>query len=126
MKRVLIAEDNPDTLGLLRIQMRGAPFWCDFQNTGEGAKALYVAARKRGTPYDLLVFDVAMPMKTGTTILRYIRENGDWHTPAFLVTALQPHEVEPAAGELGAKVFYKPEGVLRLKEHITNALATTP
>jgi CheY-like chemotaxis protein len=120
--RILIAEDNPEQLGLLKIMLEPLPVDVQYANTGELALAMWHAAKKEGTPYDLIVTDDAMPMKTGMTVLAEIRNEGD-DVPVIMVTALQPYEVEQDARKHAAFcVLFKPEGYVYLVEHMTAAL----
>jgi CheY-like chemotaxis protein len=120
MPRVLFAEDSPDSVGLLRIQLNKAPFDWEIALTGLEALALYRVARRDGKPYDLLVFDVAMPMQTGTAALRQLQDEGD-KTPAILATALDDGEVDDEGLAVMAR-FRKPGAYENIVEKVTNAL----
>ncbi|HKS27805.1 MAG TPA: response regulator [Pyrinomonadaceae bacterium] len=122
-KRILIAEDNPELAGLIRIAFLGAPFRYDLANTGQEVTALHHLAVEHGDPYDLLVLDVAMPMKLGTTALREIRAEGDMQTPAIVFTGLPPDQTEAEVKDLNVLcVLYKPLGYDELMRHILQAL----
>lgn len=107
--RILIAEDNPELLAMLRWFFREGPYEADLVNTGILAGQRYRAAVRDGNPYDLLLFDHAMPMGLGLSVVEEIRRDGDWKTPVVLMTALNPRDVQEKAKELGvARVVFKP------------------
>lgn len=107
--RVLVAEDNPDLLPLIREHLREAPFDAEFVNTGLLASQLYHAAIRDEKPFDLLLLDHAMPMGLGLGVVAEIREQGDWKTPVVLMTACTPKEVKKEAERLRVcQVIYKP------------------
>ncbi len=121
--RVLIAEDNPDTRGLLSHVLKGSAYQFDFAKTGQQAIELYQEAQKSGPSYNLLILDNAMPMKTGVTVAEEIRDAGDLATPIIFFTALEPREIEPDAVRLHACVIYKPEATTAIISHIEKALS---
>jgi CheY-like chemotaxis protein len=109
MKSVLLADDNPTNRQMMKLWLEGQTSKIDLASTGSEALMLYNTAKLAGKPYDLLILDIAMPWKTGTTVLEEIRESGDWETPVVFHTALEPYKVEPDAKKWGAEVVYKPE-----------------
>lgn len=105
--KVLVAEDNPETLELLLMLLRPR-CRAEYATTGREAKALYRKAKAEGEPFDLLLFDAAMPLSLGTTALREIREEGGT-TPAVFLTALPKTKMdELTAGLDNFKIIAKP------------------
>lgn len=105
--KVLVAEDNPETLGLLLMLLRPC-CRAEHATTGREATALYRKAKAEGDPFDLLLLDAAMPLSLGTTALREIREEGGT-TPAVFLTALPKSKMdELTAGLDNFKVIAKP------------------
>lgn len=123
MKRVLIAEDNPDLRTLLAQLMRDAPFETTFAATGLEAMSHYRTALSKGEPFDLLALDVAMPMRSGLAVLQEVRQSGDTQTRALFHTALLPVDVAEEAHRLSARVVYKPEASVLLKRYILEELS---
>ncbi len=70
-RRVLLVEDNADTLGLLAEQLRDAGH--QVMTATSVAGALEVAG---DTPCDVLVADIGLPDGTGWDLLRALRERG--------------------------------------------------
>lgn len=107
--RILVAEDNPDLLPMLRAHFKHSPFDAEFVNTGLLASQMYHAAIRDGRPFDLLLLDHAMPMGLGLSVVQEIRDLGDWKTPVVLMTACTPREVKKDADRLKVcKIIYKP------------------
>ena len=67
-KRIMIADDNPDTLSFMRIALEQAGY--EVQTAPEGAQALALLAKRRA---DLLITDVFMPGQDGIETLRDCR-----------------------------------------------------
>jgi CheY-like chemotaxis protein len=108
--RILIAEDNPETHGLLQVLLRDEPYRADFATTGMEALSYYHHANRDCDPYRLLILDIAMPLKTGLTVAREVRAAGDWDTEIVFLTAVDQSEAAEAAREVAAAVWQKPFG----------------
>ena len=68
LKRIMIADDNPDTLSFMRVALEQAGY--EVQTAPEGAQALALLAKRRA---DLLITDVFMPGQDGIETLRDCR-----------------------------------------------------
>ena len=64
-QRILIADDNPDTLSFMQAALEKAGY--EVQTAPEGAQALALLARRRA---DLLITDIFMPGHDGIETLR--------------------------------------------------------
>ena len=64
-KRIMIADDNPDTLSFMQVALVQAGY--EVQTAPEGAQALALLAKRRA---DLLITDVFMPGQDGIETLR--------------------------------------------------------
>ena len=64
-KRIMIADDNPDTLCFMQVALEQAGY--EVQTAPEGAQALALLAKRRA---DLLITDVFMPGQDGIETLR--------------------------------------------------------
>ena len=67
-KRIMIADDNPDTLSFMQAVLEQAGY--EVQTAPEGARALALLAMR---PADLLITDVFMPGQDGIETLRDCR-----------------------------------------------------
>ena len=111
--RVLVAEDEPAIVSLVRKALEAAGFVVD--ETGNGDEALDLAA---SVPYQALVLDVMLPGRDGLSILRLLRERKN-ETPVLLLTARSGLRERVEGLNLGAddylsKPFYTDELVARL------------
>lgn len=122
--RILLAEDDPGTTQVLRLQMQLVGLECDFASDGAAALALYREARAEGRPYSLLALDVAMPTLSGFAVAEAVRAGGDAQTPILFVTADDSTFSRARAKMVGAAVYLvKPKAVIDLPERIRQVLA---
>jgi CheY-like chemotaxis protein len=82
-KRVLIAEDDPDTRFLLSLVLNEHGY--DVVTAADGIEALALAEQH---PPDLMVFDQMMPRMTGSDCVRMVRTHTRLcRVPVVMVTA---------------------------------------
>jgi len=123
MTRVLIVDDRPENLYLLRVLFTGHGFEVD--EARNGAEALVKA---RQVPPDLVVSDLLMPVMDGFTLLRHWKIDDRLKPIPFVVytaTYTEPTD-ERLALDLGADAFIlkptEPEPfVARLREVLLGA-----
>lgn len=111
MKRVLIADDDEDSLKLLsHIVCKLDETQCDCARDGLEAILLYKRTVSEGASYAVLILDVMMPVKTGFEVSDFVRkESGDVETPIILLTALVEPLIRPHARYSRAtEVWHKP------------------
>jgi CheY-like chemotaxis protein len=116
---VLVVEDEPDILRLVKIQLHLSGHRATGAESAQ--EALDIIARQG--PPDVLILDVAMPRMNGLELLRRLRaREGMEHLPAiFLSARAQPDDV--AAGEaLGALYLTKPFADSDLVEAVDRVL----
>jgi CheY-like chemotaxis protein len=93
--RILIAEDNPENVVLLRAYLEGLPLSLHFASNGVEA----LDERRRGH-YDLVMMDVQMPVMDGYTATREIRaweaQQNATRVPIVALTAHAPDESNAA------------------------------
>lgn len=83
MKRILVAEDRPESLELLRTVLESAGY--NVIEAGDGEEALQKAF---GDPIDMVVLDLQMPKMDGLTVLTILRQNRLFRdTPIIALTA---------------------------------------
>ena len=96
MARVLIVDDEPDILLMLRVSLEAAGFTTALAADGDVA-----LQRVRQEPFDLILLDVMMPVLDGWGVLEALR--GDAEAPKIIVLSAKsaPRDVAKAM-ELGA------------------------
>jgi len=114
-ERILVVEDDPDILELLRLNLSQAGFEVTTAKNGDDA----LAALRRSQP-DLVLLDLMLPGRSGTEVCREIRGDDRLRaTPVIMLTA-KSEEIDRVVGfELGAddyvtKPFSPRELVLRV------------
>jgi two-component system phosphate regulon response regulator PhoB len=115
-QRILVVDDEPDLLELVRVNLRQAGFDVDIAETGRQA-----LDRLRRSRPDLVILDLMLPDLSGTDVCRHVRSDpslGD--VPIIMLTA-RGEEVDRVVGlELGAddyvtKPFSPRELTLRVR-----------
>ncbi|UCE87515.1 MAG: response regulator [Deltaproteobacteria bacterium] len=114
--RILVVDDEPDLLELVRVNLEKSGF--EVETAVSGREALAIARR---TPPDLIVLDLMLPDVPGTEICRTIRaEPSISGLPIIMLTA-KSDEIDRVVGfELGAddyvtKPFSPRELTLRVR-----------
>jgi signal transduction histidine kinase/AmiR/NasT family two-component response regulator len=72
--RVLLAEDGPDNQRLISFVLKKAGAKVTVAENGQVANDLALAARDEGTPFDLILMDMQMPVLNGYDATRRLRE----------------------------------------------------
>jgi two-component system chemotaxis response regulator CheY len=103
--RFLVVDDEPDTLLLVRANVRAWGHECLVADNAEDALRL---VRDPATTPDVLLLDVAMPGTDGPALLRQLRESGDEPAVVLLVSAVTPEELDVVASEFGVGWLSKP------------------
>ena len=111
--RVLIIDDDPDTVQLLKMTLRAAGM--DVAGALNANEALEKCIRH---PPDILLLDLMMPEVDGWETLRRLRTVTD--APVVIVSAKETREeiidgLDTGADDYVTKPFYPPEIVSRLK-----------
>jgi two-component system phosphate regulon response regulator PhoB len=115
-ERILVVDDEPDILELVRFNLAQAGLEVETAATAEQA----LAALRR-TPPDLVVLDLMLPDRPGTDVCREIRRDPSLKSVAVIMLTARGEEVDRVVGfELGAddyvsKPFSVRELVLRVK-----------
>ena len=74
--RVLLAEDSSDNQRIFTLFLRRSGLAVDLADNGKIACGLGAAALDAGTPYDLILMDIDMPVMNGYEATRALREAG--------------------------------------------------
>jgi len=111
VSRIAIADDDPDSLALLRLALRSpVTEICEATNGVELVQLLLENA-----PFDLVVTDLLMPWIEGLAVLRSARVAEDM-TPVLLITGLRRPDLDATVERLGhAKLLHKPFGISELR-----------
>ena len=121
-KTVLIADDEPDVLNLLALNLRKEGF--DVLKAEDGARALEIA--KAESP-DLVVLDLMMPGMSGLEVTKQLKQSPATNRIPILMLTARAEEVDRIVGlELGAddyvtKPFSPREIVLRVQAVLRRA-----
>ena len=103
--RFLVVDDEPDTLLLVRANVRAWGHECLVAATAEEAVSLIGDPSTRP---EVLLLDVAMPGTDGPTLLRRLRASGQAPPIVVLLSAVAPEELEVLAADLGVDWLSKP------------------
>ncbi len=115
-ERILIVDDEPDLLELLRINLREAGY--EVETAARGREALESVRR---SPPDLVVLDLMLPDVEGTEICRQLRQDTELAALPIIMLTAKADEVDRVVGlELGAddyvtKPFNPRELILRVR-----------
>jgi len=116
MERVLIVDDDPDIVRLVRYNLSHSGY--DVQSAGSGREALELVQKQ---PPDLVVLDVMLPDVDGLEVCRTLRQQASSRRIPILMLTARGEEIDRVVGfELGAddyvsKPFSPRELVLRVK-----------
>ncbi len=117
--RIVIADDDPDSLELLRLAL-SAP-QVEIREATNGAELVQLLGEDG--PFDLVVTDIRMPWMEGLQVLRAARA-ANVNTPALLITGLARPDLPSKVDGLGnARLLRKPFGIAELRGAITDLMA---
>jgi DNA-binding response OmpR family regulator len=109
--RIAIADDDPDSLALLRLALDSP--WTEIREATSGVQLVQLLLEN--DPFDLVVTDILMPWIEGLAVLRSARR-ADVMTPVLLITGLTRPDLQAAVDRLGsAKLLHKPFGISELR-----------
>lgn len=116
---LLIVDDNPTNIELLKAQLKKLPYELITADNGQTALDLI-----RSNPPDLILLDLMMPGMSGYEVCQIIKKDPQTHLiPVIIITALRELTDKIKAMELGAddflmKPFNKLELITRIKSLI--------
>lgn len=99
-RRILVVDDEPDTLGLIQLTLETAGF--DVDTAANGTQAIDRATQDH---YDLIVLDVMMPDLSGFEVLRRLQSSSTGLPPVVFLTAKARPEDRQAGESLGATAY---------------------
>jgi two-component system OmpR family response regulator len=119
MRRIVIADDDPDSLELLRLALGSTQV--EICEAANGAELVDLLAE--GGPFDLVVTDVLMPWMEGLQVLLSARA-AEIRTPVLVITGLTRPDLQAQVDRLGnAKLLRKPFGILELRIAVADLMA---
>jgi DNA-binding response OmpR family regulator len=116
--RIAIADDDPDSLALLR-QALASPV-TEIHEATNGVELVRLLIENG--PFDLVVTDVLMPWTEGLQVLRSARLAED-STPALLISGMTRPDLQARVDGLGnARLLQKPFGVAELRAAVSDLI----
>jgi two-component system, cell cycle response regulator len=117
--RILIVDDNPDSLEILRVRLESWGYRAETASDGEDALAKIEAA-----PPDLILLDIMMPRIDGMEVARRVKNNASLpFIPIIMETALATTESKVEGLESGADDYItKPIDFAELKARVNSML----
>jgi two-component system, OmpR family, phosphate regulon response regulator PhoB len=115
-QRILVVDDEPDLLELVRVNLSQAGFEVETAETGRQA----LERARRATP-DLLILDLMLPDLSGTEVCRHLRADPSLGEIPIIMLTARADEVDRVVGlEIGAddyvtKPFSPRELTLRVR-----------
>src|SRR5262245_49536143 len=115
-QRILVVDDEPDLLELVRFNLSQAGFEVETAETGRQA----LERLRRSTP-DLLILDLMLPDLSGTEVCRHVRSDSSLGEIPIIMLTARADEVDRVVGlEIGAddyvtKPFSPRELTLRVR-----------
>ena len=122
--RILVADDDLDTLDLVSAKLRRDGYEVYEAGSGDDTLAMLDILRERedcGGGVDLLVLDVHMPRGSGVSVLRVLRSRNST-IPVVLMTGDCDATLRGVAERLHARVLAKPFSLDHLSEAAIAAL----
>jgi two-component system cell cycle response regulator DivK len=99
MKNVLLTDDDPEMVELIRLVLRNSGY--RLTQARDGNEAVEVALRDKP---DLVVMDLRMPGKDGITAAAILRERG-FTNPIVVLTASESEEDRRRARDAGCNAY---------------------
>lgn len=112
--RVLLAEDNPADVYLIREALSENGAACDLVVAADGSEALQMIARDPAAApsFQLIILDLNLPRHDGIEILEWLRQSGQTDIPVVVLTSSDSMRDREQAIQLGAARFLrKPSGL---------------
>ena len=116
--RIVIADDDPDTLDLLRRALQSPAN--EILEAASGAELVQLLAESG--PFDLIVTDIHMPWMQGLDVLLSARA-AEVGTPALIITGASRDDLPARVARLGkARLLYKPFEIANLRAAVTELI----
>jgi DNA-binding response OmpR family regulator len=121
--RILVIDDDDQMRAAIKAMMDRKGYLVTGAGTAAEAKTLILASSLR--PYDLILLDINLGIKSGLELLAELRASSRLSAPILIISGeFEKYEVKKAA-ELGVVGFLvKPISPAELKERIAGILGT--
>jgi len=101
MKKILVADDNPDIVDLLSSRLRANQY--EVVTADSGVNTLLRTIEEKP---DLLILDIKMPSGTGIGVYENLKRNSKTKDiPVIFITAYASREIEEQVSRMGAEGF---------------------
>jgi DNA-binding response OmpR family regulator len=120
--RILVVDDEPDTLGLIKLTLQTAGY--QVQTATGGREGLRLV---REEPFDVVILDIMMPDVSGFDVMRELNNDPSPPPPVIFLTAKSGEEDQEIGLSLGVTHYLlKPITRGGLLDAINQAMGTTP
>lgn len=120
--RILVVDDEPDTLGLIKLTLQTAGY--QVQTATGGREGLRLV---REEPFDVVILDIMMPDVSGFDVMRQLNNDPTPPPPVIFLTARSGEEDQETGMSLGVTHYLlKPITRGSLLDAINQALGTPP
>jgi DNA-binding response OmpR family regulator len=120
--RILVVDDEPDTLGLIKLTLQTAGY--QVQTATGGREGLRLV---REEPFDVVILDIMMPDVSGFDVMRELNNDPSPPPPVIFLTAKSGEEDQETGKNLGVTHYLlKPITRGGLLDAINQAMGTTP
>ena len=122
--RILVVDDDLDTLGLMRVVLSRAGYKvATASHWGEVTDHLQTALEKQ-TPFDVVILDIMMPERSGYDVYRSMQVILPKMPPVIFLSAKNSVDAMVRASELGAaKYLTKPTTQDKLLDAVREVLS---
>jgi DNA-binding response OmpR family regulator len=122
MAKILVVDDEPDTLGLIELTLRTAGY--QVQTASGGEEAL---KKIREESFNLILLDIMMPDVSGYDVMERLSREAIPYPPVVILTAKSRPEDRETGRKLGAAGFLvKPTTRGDLLDAVAVALGRAP
>lgn len=98
--RILVVDDDPDTLRLVELTLKTAGHHVELASGGDEGYDLI----RKGS-FDLILLDVMMPDVSGFDVLKRLNDEGQPYPPVIIFTARNRPEDQETGFRLGARNY---------------------
>jgi CheY-like chemotaxis protein len=111
MPEVLLADDNPSDVYLIREALREHSVDCDLRVASDGKDAIDIISGQRAdikvSDLSLIILDLNLPRHDGIEILQRLRESSNVHVPVVVLTSSDSPRDRLMATDLGAARYLR-------------------
>ncbi len=120
---ILVIDDDPDTLELLKIELETAGYQALIATSWETARECIQEAYQKRLAINVIILDLMMPDFSGFDVLRTLPVMMDPSPPVIVLSALTSIDDNIKAREMGAmKYLTKPTSRQALRDAVKDAL----